>query len=260
MTEIYSEIKLIGTELDDGESIRTTCPQCRGGNSGEVSLSVTREGSALLYNCFRAACGLQGAVGGKRLVRTKSARKQGVQPFTGELYPLDDEWAAFLYERQYFDQEHIEISGVKVTSDGRCAYPIFDPMGLRRGYVLRAYDDRTPKALTRPDKAEPHSSWYLNWSSSNNNTVLVVEDIPSAVRAAKYRDSLALLGTGITAEGLDELAAHRRNVVWALDADATEQAISLHRKYGVYFDSSRVMQLPKDLKDMTEIELVEQIT
>ena len=257
MTGIREQIKMLGMDVDDGVTVRTVCPACDGGSTNERSLSLTREGETILYNCFRAACGLHGAVGGTRLVRTRLPRKVEVHPYTGELYPPDDEWLEFLHDRQGFEEYHMDVSGVMIAEEGRCAYPIYDPMGRRRGYVLRSYDHRKPKALTRKDRAEPTLSWYLRHGTEY---VLAVEDIPSAVRASKYVDSVALIGTGVSPDALQELAAHRRNIVWALDADATEQAIKMNRQHGVFFDSSRVMQLTKDLKDMTEEELVCTIT
>lgn len=83
----------------------------------------------------------------------------------------------------------------------------------------------------------------------------MVEDIPSAVRASRYVSSVALLGTSCTIEYAAEIKSFCTSVVWALDEDATEIAIKHHRKHGILFDSSEVLCLPKDFKDMDEEEL-----
>jgi hypothetical protein len=72
-------------------------------------------------------------------------------------------------------------------------------------------------------------------------------------------DSVALLGTGCNTEYATEIAAHYKHVVWALDDDATAQALRLMRKHGLLFESSRVLVLQEDLKDMKEEELCELI-
>jgi hypothetical protein len=136
----------------------------------------------------------------------------------------------------------------------RVAYPIFDPMGKRRGWLLRAYDDRELKALSYPERVdEPHLSYYRTHVGDAH--AIVVEDIPSAVRASRYTNAIALLGTGVRLDDALEIAAHFRKVTWALDADATRLSLKWHLKYGGFFEQSELMVLEKDLKDMTEPEL-----
>jgi hypothetical protein len=102
------------------------------------------------------------------------------------------------------------------------------------------------------DREEPHLSWYRR---VNNTSCVVVEDVPSAVRAALYTDSVALCGTGCNLDYAGEIAAHYRNVVWALDADATDQSIKLMRKHALLFENSSVLVLEQDMKDMEEEDL-----
>jgi hypothetical protein len=140
----------------------------------------------------------------------------------------------------------------------RVAYPIYGPMGVRRGWVLRAYYDCGPrwKALTRLDVAEPHLSWYR--PDPSEARTLVVEDIPSAVRAARYWPQVvAMCGGGIGPDYVQEITAFARDIVWAFDPDATANAIRHHRRYSIFFDSSSVLPLVADIKDMTEEELQE---
>ncbi len=253
-----AEVKLIASVLEEGEQTREVCPFCHGGSTGERSLNVTVRDGLILYNCHRASCpDGQGAIGsGIRVVRTTQKRKQNFTPYEGELAPLDDEWEAYLCKQIGWTGWHLEQGRPMYTPDmHRVAYPIFSPMGLRRGWVLRSYVpyERT-KALTRMDVAEPHLSYYR---PNNTPHVVVVEDIPSAVRAAKYADSVALCGSGCSTDYANEIAAHYRHVVWALDEDATAQAIRLMRQHALLFETSRVLVLERDLKDETEERLCE---
>jgi hypothetical protein len=126
-------------------------------------------------------------------------------------------------------------------------------MGVRRGYVLRSYESEVrPKTLTRMDVEEPHLSFYHEHSML---PCIVVEDIPSAVRASFYLNAVALCGTGCPANYANEIAAHYPNVVWALDQDATAESIKLTRRYNLLFDSSATLPLPCDLKDMGEAQI-----
>lgn len=253
-----NEILMSAAGLEPGEQMRVLCPSCRGGNSGEHSLSLTvDESGGVLWHCFRAACGISGKRGGTRFVRTRhKPRREATRPFRGELTMLEDEHENTLQERIGWTEEHIAMARPRWAPEKeRFAFPILGPMGDRRGYVLRSYTGEEPKALTRMDKAEPHLSWYR--FRSKCPTTVVVEDIPSAVRAAKYVNAVALCGTGCGPDYANEIAAHTQDVVWALDEDATTLALKLHRRYGMLFHSSQVLPLSMDLKDMAEKDLAE---
>jgi len=254
MTDIQ-EIRLLAADLADGENRYTDCPAC--GRPGKFSI-MSDEGRAV-YHCFRASCKLHAggsfSVNGSRLVRTRSEpRKQSYTPFEGELEYLDDEWLEYLSRKIGFTDRHIDIGRpMYAPEEHRVAFPIFSPLGRRRGWSLRSYSHAEPKALTRMDAPEPHISWYK--TNPADSSVVVVEDPPSAIRCAVYRNALSLQGTGVGPDYAQELAAHARHVVWALDADATTQSMKLHRKYSLMFESSSVMVLDKDFKDMEEDQL-----
>lgn len=259
MTELNG-LRLLAADLVEGENRYTECPSCE--RPGKFSIML--ENGRAVYHCFRATCDLHKggsfSVNGSRLVRTRSEpRKQEFTPFEGELEYLDDEWIKYLGRKIGFTDRHLDIGRpMYAPEEHRIAFPIFSPLGRRRGWSLRSYNHAEPKALTRMDVAEPHMSWYRQ--SPEDGTIMVVEDPPSAIRAAIYRNSVALLGTGCGPDYAQELAAHARHVVWALDADATTESLRLHRKYGLMFESSRVLVLEKDLKDMDEEQLCQTLT
>jgi hypothetical protein len=252
-----AEVSLIAAALEEGEQTREVCPFCQGGSSGERSLNVTVRDGVVLYNCHRASCDEQGAIGTSNLVvRTTRKHTRKITPYEGELEHLDDEWVAYLRDTIGWHEGHLDVGRpFFAPEEHRVAFPIFSPMGIRRGWVLRSYEPfaRT-KTLTRMDVDEPHLSWYR---PNHSKHVMVVEDIPSAVRAAQYIDSVALCGSGCSLDYAMEIAAHYRNVVWALDADATAHALRLMRKHSVLFDTSRVLVLEKDIKDEDEERLME---
>lgn len=260
MKQATSEILLSASALGPGERARMKCPACGGGTSGEDSLSLAlSEEGTVMWNCFRATCSFSGHRGGARVDSRKrfTPRTQSVRPYRGELRHLEPEEEQFLLERIGWTEEHRAMARpMYAPEESRYALPIFGPMGTRRGYVLRSYDDVKTKALTRLELPEPHMSWYMHKSDT---PVVVVEDIPSAVRVALYSNALALNGTGVSPGYANEIAAHTRSVVWALDADATGEAIKLHRKFGMLFDNSRIQILECDFKDMPEKEIKEML-
>jgi hypothetical protein len=257
---IQDEVKLLGASLGDGETYRGDCPDC--GN--RKTFTVTRDEDALVWNCYSANCGLvPGRLGGRRytpdLLCNKSVEKDN--PFEGRLEAINEEHAADLWTRIGFDEEHLRVSGVRWAPDERrYAFPIYGPLGVRRGWTLRSYTNPYPKSLTRMDeRGQPHTGWFRTRSgASQGHAGIVVEDIPSAVRAGRYRGIvIAMNGGGLGVDYLSEIAKYVRHITWAFDQDATLAALRHKRKYDLLFESSTVLPLKHDFKDMREDDLME---
>jgi DNA primase len=98
-------------------------------------------------------------------------------------------------------------------------------------------------------------SWY---KTKPNVGTLLVEDVPSAARASKYLNTVALLGTGIGLSRAAEIAEHAtRPVIVALDQDATGTSFKWARKYALLWGDVQVLPLKQDIKNMTEEQLQE---
>jgi len=143
---------------------------------------------------------------------------------------------------------------------GRIAMSIRGPKYNHRGWVLRDIRGRAKtKALTYIEKDEESLSWY---KTTTNAPTVLVEDIPSAVRAnGGGVNAVALLGTAIGLGKALEIAANApRPIIIALDQDATSKSFDYIKRYGLLWDTVLIRVLPKDLKDMTEEELKEILT
>lgn len=256
------EVRLLAADVAVGETLRTVCPVCQGGTRSEKSLTVTRDDTGVVFNCYRLTCDTAGRFGGRaNLIRIRKDVAPRSTHYEGELHEITDEWRQVLRTKIGFDRQHVRKSRVRLGENNRVAYPVLSPLNQRRGWVLRRYGGYGVKALTYMDTAdEPHTSWYTTDEWERGDHVYLVEDIPSAVRAARYVDSIALLGTGVSLRAITEIAAHYRSVTWALDADATSVAVNQARKYGIYFDRSRVKILERDFKDMDEQDLKEMLS
>ena len=80
-----------------------------------------------------------------------------------------------------------------------------------------------------------------------------MEDIPSAVRASCYTNSIALCGTGIGLTRAEEIAEYApRPIIVALDQDATAEAFRIARKWALLWGDVKVLPLQKDIKNMEE--------
>jgi hypothetical protein len=260
-------IRLMATGLPVGGQIREVCPQCHGGSTGERSLSITREAHGLRWNCYRASCDLRpgSTIEMGELLQPAKVADKPLKPYTGRLDPLEDRDTEFFLQRFGIPQSTASHY-VRVTGRDEYAFDIDNPREMTRGYVIRQPVWKGlpapprdgcgilgyPKALTRMHASGPTQGWFNATSEEQPGTIVLVEDQVSALRAAVAGvRAVALLGTYMDGEKVREIAQQKpREVIIALDADATEQAFGLARRWGLAFRSTRVAMLPCDIKDM----------
>lgn len=199
------------------------------------------------------------------VVRTPEARF-----YVGQVLPLTPDDLGYFAKRYELRLSAI-ATRIARSDDGRYVLPIYGPSGEKRGVILRkpwdgapisCADSSAPKADTYRYEPGPLQSFYqvAPWEESRGVLVLV-EDQLSAIKLAAYGyDSVALLGTPTdklaSYSGMDRVAeivqaAGDREVIVALDADATEEAFKFARKWRSAFKRLRVAILANDLKDTT---------
>lgn len=243
------------------------CPACKGGQAKEGSLSVTRRGNLLLYNCHRASCGFRGAVSTGGIARGDdeaggTPRRRGPRVKTEE---INEATLKLLATKFGISTEVLRNAGLRWSGDGdgylarRVCFPIYGPDAEERGASYRSYEKGIePKAvieLYHPDNV--CQSWY-KWRL-RSNYLIVVEDPMSALRLAPHVHSLSLMGVLLSEEKLNEIKAQDYDkVLLCLDGDATREAIKLRLKWGKHLKSLEVYGLgDKDVKNMNEGEFNE---
>jgi hypothetical protein len=168
----------------------------------------------------------------------------------------------YLYHRVGFWHHHVERSRVRVTEDGGFAFPIIGSNGEIKGHHVRWYNGRSPKAETFLEQGTK-SSWYVEPHGDPRNgwddAVVLVEDIPSAVRVAAYAPAIALLGTSLDLTELPIIGAKFKRVVIALDGDAFDAAVRLRNHLNGWVEWIDILFLGADFKDMEEAALVDLI-
>ena len=253
--------------LEPGDSMRVVCPFCGGGSSQERSMSIKRDSETglILYHCFRAHCSEgSGVLGGaKNLIRIRKPELPRFIPWNEEgIRPLDSRTPPWVYIqlRDWGLWDLVPMWGYDPRDD-RLLMPIRGPLGEMRGWVRRRNPaSDVPKVLMgRVVDNQPMVSYVFASKAPERHTLVCVEDIPSAWRVSRAGvDAVALLGCTPSDEVLDEIRSVRRRysngrVVFALDPDATSQALSLARKYGLR-GAADVLILDKDFKNMTKEE------
>jgi hypothetical protein len=249
MSDFHSDIKLYSDQLDRGQTIRVDCPMCQGTDK-TLSITLNEEGT-LLWNCFRASCDIGDGSGvaisgaANRKVHVPDRRRV----FDGITVPLRDEDAVKVEELWGIrDPEHWYFTP---DAGGRVAMSIRSPKFLHRGWVLRdLWGRQQRKALTYVNDGEIGISWY---KTQPGKPTVIVEDIPSAVRASKYVNAVALCGTGCGVARAMEINEYAtRPIHVALDLDAVQTGVRIARRWALLWGDVRVTVTEKDMKDMDE--------
>lgn len=244
--------------LSDGTTLAgEQCPTCRGGNTGEGSLSVSKREGLLLWKCHRASCGIAGAANASgsanvrertRVPETRGVVGRTIERSSNVVGPHDRQ---LLLSKYGITENHIARWSLGWDDEtNRLVVPVQDVRSERLGVVLRALDGSVPKSKSHTEKDA--ISWFVNHSVPG---VIVVEDQFSAIRAADYITAVALLGTHLNEERVHEIRSSGFTPVYlALDADAFNKAVHYRIKYRSSLNPVLV-KLEKDLKDHDNQEL-----
>jgi len=263
LKNLRDEIKLLALDLNIADSLRGVCPFCNA--THEHSFTITRTEEGLLYNCYRSSCpdeessGFIGTMPQNILnvasfKKEKTFRSKSFKYPTSEL-PLDIE--DILYTLYGF------IPSCKWdTKYFRLVFEARDYNGYTYGHVAKVLPGYTnwpgPKSVnyfeTRGSHLyyPPFFSKTLRLEVGDNPynppfPVTIVEDCISAQKV----NGVALLGTHMTDEQALSLRKHFNRLIIALDPDAAAAAERIVRKYRLYFDNIRILDLDKDPKDTT---------
>ena len=262
------EVLQYADKIPEGCTLTVKCPFCTEDYERQnrpwnwkpsKSMSISREGYALLYHCFRASCsrgrGVIHILDGLHKAAIAKAEKQTAS-FSPKWYRYKTEPAQIenLKGSTTLTKEELAEQHVRYAKDrGTVVFPIFDHVGHEVGVVDRSYVGRDPKALTYWFSDVPKMHFPLE--EATTSVCMLVEDIPSAIKATKHVTSVALLGTNLTSDCLMHLRGKFTTLYIALDEDATDKAIQMAKKYSIFFKEVIPVPLKKDIKNMNDEEL-----
>lgn len=233
------------------------CPFCNGGDERDKSFSVRRYDTVIYYQCYRAKCGERGiiptVVGGF----IPESRPKKIRKYYGKSNAISPKQEQYIQE--LWGLLPVELSSNRIGVDdesGDLVFPLFTIEGYDAGHLLRRMDGRKPKTLTFWSEDVPTATFPRR--ASITASCIIVEDIPSAIKAARYISSCALLGTNLSEDVVKLLSNNFRTVYLALDNDATEKALKYKKKYSLAFSELIVVPLVKgDIKNLSDMVLDE---
>ena len=245
-------------DLSEGETRASQeCPSCHGGRTNERTLSVSRRDGSVRWFCHRSSCGFKGVSGSARARPGPDTQAASCRGLVGRQLVREGEqlpeWALdYLSSTYYLDKAAAQRASLSWDSaQERLVLPVYNMDGENTGAVLRSLSGAKPKALTHTEDGA--MAWYRNWQS---DLLIIVEDQLSAIRASKYMNAVALLGTNLNEERAQAIARMKFfRVLIALDKDARAIMMGHVIRHRGYFRLQPIL-IEKDLKNMTEEELV----
>jgi len=234
-------------DLEDEVTQRLDCVVCGKRNT----LTVTRMDGKVLWNCYSASCGIGGITNADY---TKEDISKKVNFNTEK--KKDEEFVVPAYFVKDVTRSH---QCLNYLDEFNCM-EIFDKNPDRFAYDVKndrlafmtVDDSKVVGAVGRALKYGV--KWYRYDNShipfiigDNKDLAVVVEDCTSACVVSHEATGIALLGTNLLTEHLHYVKPYK-NIVVALDRDATDKAIDIQRKIAIHVDKCRVMILERDLK------------
>lgn len=259
--------------VDDQKS-GLSCPNCNGGSNAELSLSVKRTANGVQYICHRNKCDWKGHIpmtaatlDPDRLYKEQKIY-DGAKKYYGKLENLPANVSMQLQSKYGLTDEEITKAGWLWSPDmdgGRICMPIKARFGHNVGHSFRTLDKRKkPKnRIIITSTQEPLLCWYRCADEKSRGAltftmpVVIVEDQISALKASRWCNAVALMGTNMNDQKVLELKkCLAPKFMLALDEDASVRAAELKRRYEDIFQSGlSVKLLKKDLKDSTDEEI-----
>lgn len=222
--------------------MRLTCPQCGRHNS----VAVKYEGTTKTEHCFGASCNYwkkdKEELTPELFEKIKKQKKKTMD--TSTLIDARSSPEALEYMRK----NNCAGSNANIYYNLKDQRVVFNYHDL---YVGRALDDTLPKWMNYTSTDTPFV--VQQYRKHKHTDVVLVEDCASACNASLIMDSIALLGTTLKSEHIDEVLKYE-NIFIALDEDATTKSIKIYDTLSL-LRACKIIPLKKDLKYCTIYEL-----
>lgn len=244
-------------DIKEGLRYRSNCPSCGGKNT----FTATREDGAIVYNCFKLGCGIRGVITTGMTaeeIRSRLTPRDTMPDPEPELlvwpeYVVQPSAEHVLHKKfiQRWGLEHEDL--MYDVKDRRSVFPIRQE-GRLVDAVGRALDGAVPKWYRYSGQADVHKRTV----GKPNGVVLIVEDVISAVTAAKLIPGLtgmAILGTSLSAATMQHIDGYYRVVV-ALDPDAAHKTLQYKREVEAWTGLETIaLRLDDDIKYKLESDI-----
>lgn len=224
MKDVYDIIRSL-PPMGDGEQVNVY--HCKEGR-GNDRLYIKRTTDGYIFNCFH--CGKSGGVRASTVegdtVRVRPSRVGHSSGATAGRLPVDGtgDWGAWHprargWVGRYITQQEVKDNGLLYSPRlRRVVLPVYDSDGLVGYQTRRVFDDDDgPKYQTYTQR--PKDFHYYRSGSSGSGSVVIVEDMLSAIKCSRHAASAALFGVSLKDTLLARLLRSHRKFLIFLDDD-----------------------------------------
>jgi len=230
-------------DLGEGDTVRGDCPDCGGKNT----FTANKSGGAVLYNCYKLGCKISGVHTVGMTAADIQARMQEVEQDKPKPKVEIMELPEYVVRSgsgldAFRDKWDLWDQGLMYDlKDKRAVFPIFINNVLIDA-VGRALAGAEPKWLRYTGKAD----YFI---AGTGNTVVVVEDVISAITVAKLGfTGMAILGTSLSVAHMEQLGNYSQVIV-ALDPDAAHKTLSFRQEIEAWTGVTTIaLRLDDDIK------------
>jgi len=228
---------------------RGNCPAC-GGNNTFTSADID---GVIVYNCYKLGCNIKGKIAvGLTAQQVRAKLRPDSKPKKAD--PDTMEIPAYLVSptSEHWNYQHF------VRRWGIYNYPglMYDVRQERVVFPI-LYKGRIIDAVGRAVGQRKIPKWYRYTGAADyftvgkGETLLIVEDVVSAIVATQYLDNItamAILGTSLTDRHIQKIGEYTKAVV-ALDPDAIQKTIEYRREIEAWTDlPTYAIKLSDDIK------------
>lgn len=255
LLQLHPEIERLG----DGEQININHPNCPAGRDTKKRLYVKNKDGTLLGWCHHCRSGGGKGGGNRRHIRD---RQSVVQTWDIKL-PYDMTWEQNVGGLAWLNKYGITPVERKIYNIGwsdslsRVILPVYDGESELVAWQQRRImnHDTMPKYLTdkRKDVKFP---MFLGTKLRDGDTVVLTEDILSAIVIGRQCAAISLLGTNLTERNRDRLLAraYSKVIVWLDDdnPDVKKAQRKIRRQLESFVDVEVITGHDVDPKEMTD--------
>jgi hypothetical protein len=238
-TNVYKHINELN--IPNGTTKRMVCPNC-----GERTFTVTNNMGSLLWNCFRASCGIKGSDRVHLSVEDIRTGFSGVKEFAEDTFELPTYVVSNRHPRHLIKWcaewgiDETKLGLLYDVKEDRVVFPV---------YHQDKIVDATGRALGKKlPKWKKYGKSGLPYSHGCGKVAVVVEDcVSAAVVGYGSFVGVALLGTSLQESHKGFLSQFSTAIV-ALDPDALPKTLQFAKELRGHVNDVRVLRIKDDLK------------
>jgi len=251
-------------EIGQRVRVNHNSSDCAGDSS---SMVVERKRDGVYAKCFRCGCFGSNREGRVRGFFDAKKAESDVDVKHGAItMPYDSqgdtrEWpskARVWIRRARVTDDEVKRYGISYSARlGRIVLPVYDD-GNMVGYQARKIheSDVGPKYYTRT--SEPERMVFTVDNSNHPDTIVLCEDVLSAIRVGRFVSAGAILGTSTSNYSLSLLTQDKKHAIIYLDYDnrvVINTSIKLKNKLELLLSKVDLIRTTKDPKTLSDTEL-----